>query len=223
MANGKPVMAVLKNNAYGIGDVEVAGILDKSPHIHGFAMVKDKRCLKLRENGIEKTILLMGDFAEGLGPSLVDANITLSVFSYESNRKIIALAQQSKSPVMVHLYFDTGLGRMGMPHQTPMDWVTELIQTDNIEITGAFSTLTTPRDFALEQISRFETVIRKLETMEVSIPVQHLAPSQSILELEESHMNLVRPGILVHGSFPASMVHMQEFFHFNQRFDYGQR
>jgi len=212
LANGKPILAVLKNNAYGIGDVEVAHVLDKSPHIEGFAMVKDERCLKLRENGVKKTILLMGDFAEDLGPSLVESNITLSIFSKESNAKIIALATQSKIPVKVHLYFDTGLGRMGMPHHKSLDWVKELHKTDNVRITGAFSTLTTPKDFAMEQIDRFKSLLRRIETMGVSISTHHLAPSQSILELEESHMNLVRPGILVHGTFPLSKMHMRESF-----------
>jgi len=212
MAKGKPVLAVLKNNAYGVGDIEVASILDNSPHIEGFAMVKEERCLKLRENGVEKVILLMGDFADNLGPSLVEANITLSVFSYESNKKIIALARQSKIPVKVHLYFDTGLGRMGMPHQVPLDWVTELKNTDNVEITGAFSTLTTPKDFAMEQIDRFKSLQQRLETMGISIATHHLAPSQSLLELKESHMDLVRPGILLHGTFPSSVAHMQETF-----------
>ncbi|MEX0359601.1 MAG: alanine racemase, partial [Allomuricauda sp.] len=32
MAQNKPIMAVLKNNAYGLGDVQVAQILDQSAH-----------------------------------------------------------------------------------------------------------------------------------------------------------------------------------------------
>jgi len=72
--------------------------------------------------------------------------------------------------------------------------------------------LTTPKDFATVQIERFRTIVQRLETMGIRVQKGHLAPSQSILELKESHMDIVRPGILLHGSFPIAQMHMQEVF-----------
>ncbi|MEM8929513.1 MAG: alanine racemase, partial [Bacteroidota bacterium] len=103
-ANNKGILAVLKNNAYGLGDVEVAQILDESPFVHGFALVNDKRCLALRTHGVKKAILLMGDFDEDLGLELVQNNITLSAFSMESTEKIIRLASIYSGQVLVELY-----------------------------------------------------------------------------------------------------------------------
>ncbi len=202
IVKGKPILAVLKNNAYGIGDLEVAKILDNSPHIYGFALVKEKRCIALRDAGVEKPILLMGDFANDLGKALVNADITLSVFSEESIQKIYALQKDSIKKVKVQLYFDTGLGRMGIPYDRPLDWVIGLLKEDNIDITGIFSTLTSSTNFAKEQIERFDSISKKLGQMGIPIENRHIAPSSSLLELRTSHLDMVRPGILLHGSFP---------------------
>ncbi len=205
MARGKPVLAVLKNNAYGLGDVEVARILDKSPHIHGFALVKDNRCLALRDAGVKKPILLMGDFSNSLGPQLVNEEITLSAFSKESCKKIVSLAVDPGRKVKVQLYLDTGLGRMGMPYDQTLDWITPLKENSQIAITGLFSTLTTSLDFAKEQLGRFEQFKDRLIAIGVPVKNTHIAPSLSLLQLQESHMTMVRPGILLHGSFPLAV------------------
>ncbi|GAB5476274.1 MAG: alanine racemase [Maribacter sp.] len=212
IVNGKPILAVLKNNAYGIGDVEVANILDASPHVYGFALVKEKRCLALRKSGVKKPILLMGDFSSELGQEIVNADITLSVFSRESFKKITTLPRNESQKIKVQLYFDTGLGRMGIPHDTDWEWVKDLTQNDNIHVTGLFSTLTTPKDFANEQITRFKVLLKKLKTMGIVPERQHLAPSLSLLDLKESHMNTVRPGILLHGSFPLLKMSLSRPF-----------
>lgn len=212
IVNGKPILAVLKNNAYGIGDVEVAKILDNSPHIYGFALVKEKRCLALRKAGVKKPILLMGDFSSRLGREMVDADITLSVFSKESLQKIIRLPFNVHQKTKVQLYFDTGLGRMGIPHDANLKWIKELTKKDHIHITGLFSTLTTPPNFAKEQIKRFGAIANKLDKMGISVENQHLAPSLSLLDLKESHLSMVRPGILLHGSFPLLKMSLSKQF-----------
>ncbi|MDC6366848.1 MULTISPECIES: alanine racemase [Flavobacteriaceae] len=202
IAQGSSVLAVLKNNAYGLGDIEVARILDDSPHVNGYALVKDVRCLALREKGVQKPILLMGDFSEHLGRELVKAEIMLSAFSKESVAKLQTLAKTNKEKIRVQLYFDTGLGRMGMPYDRPLDWLVELVKINNIEVTGIFSTLTTPYDFAQEQLRRFNSLLSRIKALGIVVAKKHIAPSQSLLDLTTSHLGQVRPGILLHGSFP---------------------
>lgn len=203
-------MAVLKNNAYGLGDVEVAQILDESPHIGGIALVKEERALAVRAGGVTKPILLMADFDERLGADLVDAQVTLSVHSYDSLNKIRRLAEQVRATISIELYVDTGLGRMGMPYHQALAWAKEVAAVDRLRIVGTFSTLTTPADFAQEQIERFETFVAQLEANGIAPGRRHLAPSYSLLDLKASHMDLVRPGILLHGSFPLAQMSQAE-------------
>ncbi|NRB51874.1 MAG: alanine racemase [Saprospiraceae bacterium] len=212
MANGKPVVAVLKNNAYGLGDVQVAKILSPSAHIAAIAVVKDERALAIRAAGISKSILLMGDFDRALASTLVQQEITLSIFSKDSLKKVSALSQQSKKPIKVALYIDTGLGRMGIPYQEVPKIAQAIAENDRLSISQTFSTLTTPQDFAKEQIQRFEQIIKALDKAGISTGLKHLAPSYSILDLSASHQEAVRPGILLHGSFPGAKMQQAKQF-----------
>lgn len=211
VANNKSIIAVLKNNGYGLGDVQVASILENAKEVHAYALVKDTRCIALRESGIKKEILLMGDFSQALGNKLIQNDITFSIFSYESFKKIKSLSKKHSKKIKVQLYFDTGLGRMGIPFNQSLHWLKELKNTPNIVVQGVFSTLTTPKDFAKEQLDRFKDLISNLQSIGISTNVLHIAPSQSLLEIKESRLNYVRPGILLHGSLP--LTDMKEFQH----------
>ncbi|WP_396590885.1 alanine racemase [Allomuricauda sp. R78024] len=208
MANGKPIIAVLKNNAYGIGNVQVANILDKSSDVYGIAVVKDESALAMRSTGVSKPILLMGGFDKNLSQELLDKNIILSVYSKQSLIKIIEISRSATVPIQVALYIDTGLGRMGIPYQQVVKLSEEIDKNPRITIAQTFSTLTTPKEFAKEQILRFEKIISKLDQKGISTGLRHLAPSYSLIDLPNSHQNAVRPGILLHGSFP--LAHMSE-------------
>lgn len=212
MVKGIPILAVLKNNAYGLGDVQVAKILDESNAVSGFALVKDERCIALRKAGVLKPILLMGDFAPNLGMDLIRSNITLSVFSMESLKKIKLMALHSEKQIKVQLYFDTGLGRMGIPYYQNLKWVKDLLSIKNVSIVGVFSTLVTSYSFSLEQLRRFKSIKEKLEKIGVSAIDYHLAPSFSLLRTSTSHLDMVRPGILLHGTYPlAKMQESEEY------------
>src|SRR3954470_1517320 len=60
LTGGRPIIAVVKNNAYGLG-LSVAGpLLDRMSEVRMFAVVRPEEALTLREAGVRKAILLMG-------------------------------------------------------------------------------------------------------------------------------------------------------------------
>ena len=63
LSGGRPIMAVIKNNAYGLGLATVAAVLEELPEIMGFAVVKTDAAITLRDAGIRKPVLLMGLFS----------------------------------------------------------------------------------------------------------------------------------------------------------------
>src|SRR5713226_5031960 len=60
----RPILAVIKNNGYGMGVANVARLLEPQPEIFGFAVVKLHEAISLRDSGIRKPILLLGPFDE---------------------------------------------------------------------------------------------------------------------------------------------------------------
>ena len=77
----RPVLAVIKNNGYGLGVVNSATALESHDAIYGFAVVKLQEALDLRAAGIKKPILLMAPIDEVELPTIVDANIMPMIYT----------------------------------------------------------------------------------------------------------------------------------------------
>ena len=55
---------------------------------------------------------------------------------------------------------------------------------------------------ARRQLERFQEVLRFYERRSLPVPQRHMAGSAALLRLPESHLDLVRPGILLYGVYP---------------------
>src|SRR5580704_12761328 len=66
----RPILAVIKNNGYGMGVVNVARLLEPESAIAGFAVVKLHEAMALRDAAIRKPVLLLGPYDEA---NLTDA------------------------------------------------------------------------------------------------------------------------------------------------------
>src|SRR5687767_11262461 len=78
---GVPLLAVIKNNGYGAGVVNVARALEASADVTGFAVVKLQEAGALRDAGIRKPILLMGPVADADLVDLARRDIALMVYT----------------------------------------------------------------------------------------------------------------------------------------------
>src|SRR5579863_7928224 len=63
-AGGRPILAVIKNNGYGLGVENVARVFGPLPEVAGCAVVKLDEAVRVSEAGFKKPILLMGPFDE---------------------------------------------------------------------------------------------------------------------------------------------------------------
>ena len=56
------------------------------------------------------------------------------------------------------------------------------------------------------QLARFLEVLEWYDKQGIKPPVRHMANSGAVLQLRESHLDLVRPGILLYGVYPSDEV-----------------
>jgi alanine racemase len=203
LSGGRPILAVVKNNAYGL-DLATAGqILEKEPGILGFAVVKGEEALKLRSSGIRKPILLMGMFSDEEGPALAEAHVEFGVFTRDAAERLVPLARAVGSPVGIHFYLDSGMGRMGMSFRNALPWMEELSGHPEITVRGTFTELGEDPEFDLEQLRRFLSLVREAGEAGVETGKLHAAASNGVFHLPEGHLDLVRPGIALFGSYPS--------------------
>lgn len=205
--NERPIMAVIKNNAYGHGQTEVAEFLQERG-IEYLAVAKAHDALDLRTNGISCPILNFGMFSSEEAEELVGRRITQSVFTDEFVALDLAARRLSTS-AKVHIKVDTGLGRVGVPYQAALPFIRRVAASANIEIEGIFTTLTEDEEFDKVQLARFLEVCDASESEGIEVGIRHAASSAGILSFPQAHLDLVRPGITIYGHYPSEKTRIE--------------
>ena len=202
LAGGRPVLAVVKNNAYGLGLERVASVLEPLDGIEGFAVVKVEAALALREAGVEKPILLMGIFSEEDGAALIRNRIDLVLATEDAQDRVSRAARRAGGSPRTHLYLDTGMGRMGIPYYRAMDLL-RAWDLDALGLSGAFTAFTEDEAFDPEQLARFRRFASDAADAGIDLGVRHAASSNGVFNFPQSHLDMVRPGIALYGAYPS--------------------
>jgi alanine racemase len=111
---GRPILAVIKNNGYGLGVAAAALAIEKEPAIAGFAVVKLHEAATLRDAGVRKPVLCMGPLGEGDLEHAAELDIQPMVYT-PVGPTLERIAARRGRPVTLHVCVDTGIGRVGVP------------------------------------------------------------------------------------------------------------
>ena len=203
------VMPIVKANAYGHGLVEVArhlaGIGATSL---GVAFVEE--AVVLRDAGITVPILVMGGILGTQIPVFLRHGLTLTASSLDKLRHIDEAARDMGTTARVHLKIDTGMERIGVHYYNAHGLIERAAECRHTVVEGIYSHFANADAADLGsarlQLARFHDVLSWYDKHGVAPPVRHIANSGAILQLPESHLDLVRPGILLYGVYPSPEV-----------------
>ena len=202
LTGGRPILAVIKNNAYGLGLAQVARILEPMPAIAGFAVVKASAAMALRVAGVSKPILLMGLFGDEEGAELVARGVHLALSTSDAGDRLARAGRAAGRRARGHVYLDTGMGRMGVPYHRALPWLESLADRD-VAVDGTFMAFTEDPEFDREQLRRFHDLVRAARSGGMDPGVLHAASSNGVFHLPSAHLDMVRPGIALFGGYPS--------------------
>ena len=114
--HSRPILAVIKNNGYGLGIVTAARLLEPFEGIAGFAVVKLQEAVTLRDAGIRKPVLLMGSFEDKELEDVAARNIMPMVYT-PIGSVLDRVSDKLRKPISLHICVDTGIGRVGIPYR----------------------------------------------------------------------------------------------------------
>jgi alanine racemase len=202
------VMIVVKANAYGHGLAEVSKQLAPQTDYIGVAVLEEG--IFLRELGVTAPIIVLGGIWGDQVPQYLQHNLTLTASSVERLEQIDAVAGQMGAKAKVHLKIDTGMERIGVHYYSAQILQEAALKCVNVEVEGIFSHFAnadaSDLTHARLQLERFNQVLRFYEKNGLPMPIRHMANSAAILQLMQSHLDMVRPGILLYGVYPAAEV-----------------
>ncbi len=206
---GTRILGVVKADAYGHGAVPVSlKLAQLGVEYLGVAMSDEG--VRLREGGVKTPILLLGGIYREDVDWAFRYHLTPVVFQIESLHLLSREAVRRKKRVKVHLKVDTGMGRLGVPISLWPAFLAELQRFPEIEIEGILSHYSmadeTENPFTRKQWKAFQEAVAIGESMGVHFKYNHIANSAGLAAFPSWSGNLVRPGIILYGSYPSPAV-----------------
>jgi alanine racemase len=201
------VMPILKANAYGHGLDGVAKYIADFSDYLGVATLEEG--IHLRQIGVDKPILVMGGTLPEQIPWFLRYDLTLTASSADLLRAADQYASPSGQKIRAHLKIDTGMERVGVRDTEAIPFL-ELASSccKGVEVEGIYSHFANADipdlTHAKLQLERFHEVLRFYERRSLPPPpLRHISNSGGILQLPEANFDMVRPGIMFYGVYPA--------------------
>ncbi|MDD5097067.1 MAG: alanine racemase [Candidatus Omnitrophica bacterium] len=198
------ILVTVKADAYGHGLIPVTKRLVASGvNFLGVASIDEG--IKLRAAGIKAPILVMGLVLKKDILPLFTYNLIPTVCDFEFAFALNQKAAKLNKPINLHIKVDTGMGRIGVLYSGAFHLVSKIHSLKFIKIDGIFTHFPLAdinRKFTIAQIKLFHKLVVDLKKQGVAIPLIHAANSAGLIDYQDSHFTMVRPGLVIYGLHP---------------------
>lgn len=206
----KEIIATVKANAYGHGAVDVAPVLLKNGATR-LAVAVITEALELRNAKINAPIIILGYTPLDFSKEIITNEIEQTIYSYEYAKSLSDEAIKLNSKAKVHIALDTGMGRIGfLPNEESIKDIKKIFKLPGIKVEGIFTHFSTSdeadKGYSMMQYEKFKYVCNAIEETGIKIPLKHVSNSAAIIDLEETYLDAVRPGIILYGYYPSEEV-----------------
>ncbi|MED0701178.1 MULTISPECIES: alanine racemase [Aeribacillus] len=205
LPNETEIIAVVKANAYGHGDVEVAQAA-LSAGAAKLAVAFLDEALKLRQAGIKAPILVLG--AVRPEDVTVAGENGISVTAYSAEWLESAGKYLGKTSVNIHLKLDTGMGRIGIRDKKELEQAISLIKGQQLfRLEGIFTHFATADEHDTAYFEQqYERFLELLQIVDTDGLIIHCANSAATLRFPTKTFNAVRFGISMYGLAPSEFI-----------------
>lgn len=203
--SGVKLLAVVKADAYGHGAIPVSLRLEKSG-VEYLGVAIPEEGVELRRGGVKAPILVLGGIFGAEVDQIFRFRLTPVIFRKDSLKILSREAEKRGRRVKVHLKVDTGMGRLGVPLNLWPEFLKEVRRFPRIDIEGIlshFSMTDEERDFTQDQWRAFQRAVATAQELGISCRYLHMASSATLTAFPAYCAGLVRPGIMLYGSYPS--------------------
>ncbi len=203
------LMAVVKADAYGHGAVQVA-LRAREAGAEWLGVAIPEEGFALRRAGVDGPILVLGWTPPGQAAAVVEEGLAATVSSLEGAKAFSRVADAGLE-ARVHLKVDTGMGRLGiLPGPAGREEALAILNLRGVRVEGIYTHFATADDadktFALRQLEVFLDFVEELGRYGATFAMRHAANSAALLDLPQSHLDMVRPGLALYGYLPSPHV-----------------
>lgn len=201
------IFAVVKANAYGHGDKQVAqAALEAGATRLAVAFLDE--ALRLRQAGLTVPILVMGWVRPKDAPLAAEKDITVTFFQKEWLQE--AKQYDYSKPLHLHMKWDTGMGRIGIRTVEELNDLVEEVKDERFFLEGLFTHFATADEaetaYYEKQKKRFEVLLSAFRAAWSEPVVIHTGNSAASMRFPEDMKHYVRFGISMYGLYPSDEV-----------------
>ena len=202
------ILPVLKADAYGHGVLPLAkeALKAGAPAI---CIGTIDEGIELRKAKIAAPIIILDGFLDEDIPEILKRRLTPVVFSADTAALLNRAAKKDGKIINVHIKFDTGMSRLGIPFTDAEESIKKIKRLKNLKVEGIMTHLASSTDTNSPQtefqIGRFDKIIEMVKRNKLTPKWIHSANSGGILNFPSSHYNAVRPGIMLYGIPPSPL------------------
>lgn len=209
----KKMCVAVKADAYGHGAVECARTAVASG-ADFLAIATVEEGIELRDNGITAPLLMLSLCDPQEIDDAVRNRITPLVFDVEYIRLFdLSCSRLGVSDFAVHLAIDSGMGRIGCYAGEAGEIAESIRSSKNLFLQGMCTHLCVSDESSSESIeftkNQRETFLKAIENVRsrgIDPGICHCSNSAAALDLEDFHMDMVRPGIVCYGYYPGDLT-----------------
>jgi alanine racemase len=207
------VLAMVKSNAYGHGALLCAEALAAAGcRAFGVATVDEAveiaasvRALAARAGDRAARVAVFGGLLPDEAGAAVAAGAEVATQELSVVRALGERASAAGTEAVVHVKIDTGMHRLGVAPGDAVEFVRAASAVPGVRVAAICSHFAQAESVTTEvtagQLERMLATDRALRAAGFELP-RHLANSAGILTRPETHLDMVRPGIMLYGVAP---------------------
>ena len=206
---GTEIMAVVKADAYGHGDEHIVRCLAEQCGIKYFAVSNLDEAIAVRKFDPDADILILGYTPPEYAHEIASYNIIQGVVSTEYAQELV---KNTPAPIRCHIKIDTGMGRIGLKHDTPEACAAEIeamMKIDKLSVEGIYTHFAVADSDDPDNIAytdKQEKFITDTYDVLVSHGIKlkhlHFMNSAATCYRNSSRSTLSRAGIILYGLHP---------------------
>ncbi|PLW97271.1 MAG: alanine racemase [Marinilabiliales bacterium] len=217
--------SVVKGNAYGHGIEQFIPMAEAAGIDHFSVYSGDEAYRVFKASSDQPEIMIMGWMDPEAMEWAIKNGIGFWIFETERLDKALEIAKKLRCKAKIHIEVETGMNRTGLSN-TSLNYVTKkIIENPDYFILDGLCTHYAGAESVANyvrvnrQISRFNKISKKFQTLGLKPTYRHTACSAAALNYPKTRMDLVRIGIAQYGLWPSAETFIQYIHGKVARFD----